>query len=196
MEQKANSVEEHEAAYTGVGARVLKEIIRTPAFLEIIKMNARDFDPESAREIVRTLLWQDVELSLSLVGTVPEIVNYLTAAVLELGKQMNKFPGGLLDQYVTAVITDIDQDTLMEYPEVFGTLLKNVRFKDAAATAIGKTVNTGTSLLIKTIKQNPDFMRDTLSQVDGRQALRAVFAVCRSTVRWAVSGIKNLFARQ
>lgn len=180
----------------GAGARVLREIIRTPAFLEIIKMNAKDLDPESAREVVRTFLWEDVELSLSVVGTVPEVVNYLTAFVLELGKQMNDFPGGLLEQYVEKIVAEIDLDVLMEYPGVFGPLLENVWFKDAAATAIGRTVNAATALLIKTIKQNPDFLRDTLSQVDGRQALRAVFAVAGSAIRWVISGISNLFARQ
>lgn len=179
----------------GLGARLLREIIRTPAFLEIIKTNARDFDPESAREVVRTVLWEDADLSLSLVGTIPELVNYLAAMVLELGKQMNTFPGGLLDRYVSQVVTEIDVELFEEYPEVFGPLLENVRFSEAAAVVVGKTVNALAGALTRTAARNPDFLRDILGQIDGRAVLRATLAVMRSAIRWLSSGVRGLIFR-
>ena len=179
----------------GLGARVLREIIRTPAFLQIIKMNARDFDPESAREVVRTFLWEDADLSLSLVGTIPELVNYLAAMVLELGKQMNNFPGGLLDQYVSQIATEIDVELFKEYPEVFGRLLENVRFSEAAAVAVGKTVTALAGTVTRTAARNPDFLRDILGQIDGRAVFRAVMAVMRSALRWITTGVRGLIFR-
>jgi hypothetical protein len=192
MENPATGNSEGQA---GLGARVLREIIRTPAFLQIIKLHARDFDPESAREVVRTFLWEDADLSLSLVGTLPELVNYLSALVLELGRQMNNFPGGLLDQYVSQAVTEIDLETFKEYPEVFGPLLENMRFGEAAAVAVGKTVNTLADTVTRTAARNPDFMKDILGQVDGRALLRATLAVVRSAVRWLVSGVRGLMFR-
>jgi hypothetical protein len=192
MENPATGSAEGQA---GLGARVLREIIRTPAFLQIIKMHARDFDPESAREVVRTFLWEDADLSLSLVGTLPELVNYLSALVLELGRQMNNFPGGLLDQYVSQAVTEIDLETFKEYPEVFGPLLENMRFGEAAAVAVGKTVNTLADTVTRTAARNPDFLKDILGQVDARALLRATLAVVRSAVRWLVSGVRGLMFR-
>ena len=180
----------------GAGSRVLREIIKTPAFLEIIKLHAKGFDPESARELVRTFLWEDVELSLSLVGTVPEMVNYLAAAVLELGAQMNNFPGGLLDQYVMQIGSEIDVEVLKEFPRVFGPMLDNIRFKETAAIGLGKAVNAGAAFVNRAAESNPHFVRDLCSEVDGREVLRASFAVSRSVMKWLASGVSRLFGRQ
>jgi hypothetical protein len=180
----------------GAGSRVLREIIRTPAFLEIIKLHASGLDPESARELVRAFLWEDVELSLSLVGTVPEMVNYLAAAALELGRQMNNFPGGLLDQYVTQIGSEIDVEVLNEFPGVFGPLLENIRFKETAAMGLGKAVNAGAGFVNRAAASNPHFVRDLCSEVDGREVLRASFAVGRSVMKWLASGVSGLLGRQ
>jgi hypothetical protein len=180
----------------GAGARVLREIIRTPAFLEIIKSNSKGLDPEDARELVRTFVWEDVELSLSLVGNIPEIINYLAAAVLELGTQMNNFPGGLLDQFVMQVGSGIDLEVLNQYPAVFGPLLENIGFAELAAAALGSAVNAGADVIVKAVEKNPDLLRDTLGQVEGRKLLRAAFALARSAVRWVVSGITGLAGRR
>ena len=69
----------------GAGARVLREVIRTPAFLEIIKTNITGFEPEDARALVRTFLREDANLSLSLIGTSPVVINYIVEAILEMG---------------------------------------------------------------------------------------------------------------
>lgn len=180
----------------GAGARVLREVIRTPAFLEIIRLNSRDLDPESAREFVRTLLWEDVELSLSIVGSIPEVVNYLAAAVLELGRQMNTFPGGLLDQFVAQSASGIDVEVLKQYPEVFGPLLENIRFSETAAVALGQAVNAGAGIIVKAVEKNPDLLRDTLGHVEGGQVMRAAFALARSAFRWVVWGISGLLGRR
>ncbi len=180
----------------GAGARVLREIIRTPAFLEIIKTNSKGFDPEDARELVRTFVWEDVELSLSFVGNIPELINYLAAAVLELGTQMNNFPGGLLDQFVTQVGSGIDLELLKQYPAVFSPLLENIRFAELAAVGVGNAVNAGADAIVKAVQKNPDLLRDTLGQVEGRKVLRAALALARSAVRWVVSGITGLAGRR
>lgn len=184
------------AGGAGAGARVLREIIRTPAFLELIKVNSSDLDPEAARELVRTLMWEDVELSLSLVGTLPEVVNYLAAALLELGGQMNGFPGGLLRQFVEQAAAEIDLETLKEFPATFSPLLEKVGFGRAAAIGFGRAVNAGARFVTEAQGKNPDFVRDAMSGVDGRELARAVFAVARSLARWALGGLKGLVARR
>lgn len=180
----------------GAGARVLREIIRTPAFRELIKVNSRDLDPDSARELVRTFLWEDVELSLSLVGTVPEVVNYLAAAVLELGMLMRVFPEGLLREYVGQAFAEIDLDVLRRYPETFAPLLESAGFASAAALGFGRAVNATARYVAGVARRNPDFLRDAMSGVDGRLVARAAAAAVRSAARWALGGLRGLLARR
>ncbi len=181
------------AAGAGAGARVLREIIRTPAFLEMIKTNSQGLDPAEARELVRAFLWEDPELSLSMVGTVPELVNYLAAAVLELGRQMNNFPGGLLEQYVEQAAAEIDLDVFRQYPEVFGPLLENMGGYRAAAAGFGAAVNATARFVTRAAKRNPDFVRDAVSGVDWREIGRAAFAVARSLARWLLQAGAGVF---
>lgn len=114
----------------GAGARVLREIIRTPVFMEIIKTNIAEVDPESAREMVRALLWQDVNLSLSLLGASPAMVNYLVEALLELGRQLNTFPEPLLQEFMLQMSDDLTTGRLGDFPEVYGPLLEKALFSN------------------------------------------------------------------
>jgi len=61
-----------EGREVGLAARVLRELVRTPAFRELVKLNLAETDPERARELVRTLLWEDPNLSLSAAGVTPD----------------------------------------------------------------------------------------------------------------------------
>lgn len=117
-------VEEEELA--GAGARIFREVVRTPVFMEIIKTNMPDYDPESARQMVRTLLWQDVDLSLGLLVQAPSMVNYMVEGILELGRQMNKFPEGMLAEFVTQMLEDTETGLLTEIPAVYGPLVQKL----------------------------------------------------------------------
>jgi hypothetical protein len=81
--QNPNGAGEPEAAGTMV--RLLREIIRTPAFVEVIKANLGTFEEESARELVCTLMNEDPELSVSVATTLAQMVNYLAAGLAEFG---------------------------------------------------------------------------------------------------------------
>lgn len=196
MEENMNPQASEATSQAGAGARVLREIIRTPAFLQIIKVNASDLDPESARGAVRTFLREDPELSLSMMGTVPEVVNYLVAVVIELGRQVNKFPGGLLEQYVSQIASEIDVAALREVPGAFAPLLETVNFKEEAAAALGRMVNAVTGMVNRAEARNPYFLRDAVSGVDWREVCRAALAVTRSAARCTVASVSRLFARQ
>lgn len=92
----------------GTGTRVLREILRTPAFVEIIKVNSDGLDPKNARALVRTALFEDSSLSLGLLAKSPEAINYAVEALYEMILQLEKFPPDLLDQFVSQIIDDLD----------------------------------------------------------------------------------------
>lgn len=177
------------------GARVMREIIRTPAFLELIRTNMVVLDPEGAREAVRTILWEDPELTLSLASTVPETVNYLVEAVLELGRQLNQFPAPLLDAFADQLIGGIDPEPLRELPGVYGPLAGKLGLSRRAAGLFGSAVNAAARAVNNAARNNPYFVRDSMVAVDGREVARAAFSVARSLALWGLSAVAGLVRR-
>lgn len=124
MSDNAEGFASEGSAEAGAGARVIREIIRTPVFLEIMKANVPALDPDSARQMVGTLLWEDPGLSLGLMGASPAVVDYVIEALLELGRQLNQFPVPLLSEFLSQMSGDIGSGRLQEIPEVYGPLLE------------------------------------------------------------------------
>ena len=180
----------------GVGARVLREVIRTPAFLEIIKTNISGLDPEDARAMVRTFLREDVNLSLSLMGTSPVVLNYLVEAILELGRQLAGFPPALLDTFISQMASEIDSGALKEIPRVYGPLLERVlespERQEAFAASLGRLVTSSARLLNRSISRNPYFLRDVLASVDMKEVLWAILSICRSIMLSLFSSVSRL----
>ena len=110
----------------GVGARVIREIIRTPVFLEMIKAGADQRDPDAARQMVQTLLWEDASLSLGLLGASPAAVNYVIEAPLELGRELNEFPDAILSEFLSQMTGDVSSGRLKELSGVYGPLLERI----------------------------------------------------------------------
>jgi len=168
----------------GAGARVLREVIRTPAFLEIIKTNMTGFEPEDARVLVRTFLREDANLSLSLIGTSPVVINYIVEAILEMGRQLAGFPPALLDTFVSQMTSEIDSDALKEIPEVYGPLLEKIlespEGQEAFAASLGRFITSSARFLNRSMSENPLFLRDVLANVDMKEVLWTIVSICRS----------------
>ncbi len=80
----------------GLTERLMKEIIETPALKEIILLQMKDVKAETAPGVVKTLLWGDPGISMSLFGAAPDAINWLLELLLELGRQLNGIPEPLL----------------------------------------------------------------------------------------------------
>lgn len=179
----------------GTAVRLLREIIRTPALAEVIKTNLGSFDQESARELVRTLMHEDVELSVSIAATIPQVLNYLAAALVEFGRQLEDLPEGLGDQYLEELTLGIDYARFREIADVYRSFLERIDFKRAATSVLGKTVNALTEVINSAASSNPYFLRDAFVGVEVKQVFRALLAVAGSAFLWLVSGIVRLFSR-
>ena len=93
--------------------RVLKELLKKPGFKEGVRTVLQNIDPESSRRLVRTMMWQDPEFFLGVLGAVPPIVNCLTQSIDELLIQLNeKFPPQLLHDFLKSLVLALDKKTL------------------------------------------------------------------------------------
>lgn len=151
----------------GASARIVREILRTPAFMEIIKINVFDQDPKAAADLVRTVMNEDPNLSLSLMAQSPRAFNALVEAVIEIGHQAGRFPPELLSQFFDQATSGIDTGRLAEIPRAWAPVIENM------------------------LAKNPNFLADAVDKIDYRKSWRALWLVFRVAVRgfWAL--LKN-----
>ena len=88
--------------------RILRELIRTPKFKETVIILLKSIDPPAARSLVRTLFWQDTGLLMSILGSLPALINVGGEALAEVAAQMNSMPLPLLLDFLDRVVSGID----------------------------------------------------------------------------------------
>jgi len=96
----------------GLGSRIWREIVKTPAFRQIIALHLTDLEPSRAREAVHSLIWADPNFSLNLATVSPQVVNYLVEALLELSRQWQSLPPELADAFLRETLADIDREKI------------------------------------------------------------------------------------
>jgi hypothetical protein len=110
----------------GLSERVLNEVLKTPAFKELILLTMKDIKAETAPGLVKTLLWGDPGISMSLFGALPDAINWLLELLLELGRQFNDLPEPLLKDILGRVGTGVDRERLGQFPEIYGQLARRL----------------------------------------------------------------------
>ena len=114
----------------GLSELVLREILRTPAFKEVILLLMKDVNADTAPGLVKTILWEDPGISMSLFGAFPDMINWLLEFLLETGRQLNGLPEPLLKDILGRIGSGIDPERLMQFPEVYGQLAKRLLIGD------------------------------------------------------------------
>ncbi|MGQ9757896.1 MAG: hypothetical protein ACUVRX_07015 [Actinomycetota bacterium] len=114
-------------------AGILRELIRSPGFKELVNIHLRDLDPTSAREVVKAFLWEDVGFSMGVLGSSPRLVNWLAEALLELGIQLNNFTRDILRDFLSRMGKEIDLDTIRSIPEAYAPLVNDLLLQDKEA---------------------------------------------------------------
>ncbi|MDY6903378.1 MAG: hypothetical protein SWH61_01720 [Thermodesulfobacteriota bacterium] len=93
--------------------QVLSRLLDSASFKNNIRIVLNNLDPESARQLVRTVMWQDMEFSLSGVAAAPDLINTIIKLLDEVLNQVNdKFPEQVLTEFLGNVVDDIDRETL------------------------------------------------------------------------------------
>jgi hypothetical protein len=106
-----------------VSARVLREVLRTPPFREIVRLHCNELRRGEGRALVRTLLREDPALWLSAVSITPRLVDTVTESLVELGRELTAMPPALVDAYLEEVVREIDRETLRDLPVVWAPIL-------------------------------------------------------------------------
>ncbi len=93
-------------------SRVVRELLRTPRFKKTVNILLSELDPENTGLLVKTLMWEDPELFLSLFGATPDIANVAINGLLELSRQLSNFPPGLLASFLSVLMEGLEMESL------------------------------------------------------------------------------------
>lgn len=163
---------------------VLKEVLRTPFVKDLIRSSLQSRKPDKSHPLVIALIWQDPEVILSILGSLPAVVNSCVGALGETGKQLNeKFSPELLKGYLGSILNDIDTDEFKVLAEAYSTMIKNLwevspELREAVGKAItqdappliGKGISSAARFVNEVSKNDPrlisKFVSDVVANID------------------------------
>jgi len=133
VEKLAEQQQQPEGTGSSALPGLVRELIRTPGFQQLLLMHLRDIDPDNASELVRAALWEDVAFTMSVLGASPKLVNWLAEALIELGVQLNNFTTDILHDFLVQIGRDLDVERLKEVPGAYAPLVNELLLEDRAA---------------------------------------------------------------
>ena len=112
---------------------LVRELIRTPGFKELLTIHLRDIDPGNAAELIKAAMWEDVAFTMGVLGASPKMVNWLVEALIELGVQLNNFTLDILRDFMVQLGRDLDVEKLKALPGAFAPLANELLLEDREA---------------------------------------------------------------
>lgn len=185
---------ENNAAMPAAGG-VMKEVLSTPFVKDLIRLNLQNIKPDKTHPLVNALIWQDPEVMLSVLGSIPSVVNSCTGALAEAGKQINeKFSSELLRDYVGSILKDIDTEELKALAQAYVALGKNLweaspEFREMvgkvvtqdAPPLIGRGISSACRFVNEVSREDPQvvsrFVSDVVKNIDGDELKDATHTI-------------------
>jgi hypothetical protein len=179
---------------------VMKEVLSTPFVKDLIRSNLQNIKPDKTHPLVNVLIWQDPEIILSILGSIPSVVNSCTGALAEAGKQINeKFSPVLLRDYVASLLKDIDTEELKSLAEAYVALGKNLwdaspEFRELVGRAvtqdapplIGRGISSACRFVNEVSKEDPQmvskFVSDVVANIDGDEFKNATHTMVNAVL--------------
>jgi hypothetical protein len=107
--------------------RIARVLLNKPGFKANLALLLNHIDPDSVPDLVRTLIWEDVGVALSLADAVPKIANALIKAAEEAVTQVNDhFPPEFLREVIRIILAEIDFVALMNVQAGFNRIMAEV----------------------------------------------------------------------
>lgn len=170
---------------------VLAEIIRTPFFKDMLNNYLSEIDPRRGTATAKVLIWEDPQIVLSLLASIPVVINWIVAFIGELGNQASeKFSPQLVKAFVANMWEDIDKDAvetcLKGYGRLVGELIEeSPEFRSALLDALkgpvaretGKRIHSAAKYVNDISREDPAFLKKVFSgvvaEIDGREFAEA-----------------------
>jgi len=186
-----NAAAKNESSPNTTKSSVIKEILATPFVKDLIRANLKSAACKSDPSLLQTLLWEDPEVTLALISTLPHLVNRCTGALSEAGLAIDeKFSPELLMSYLANMGNDINSDNIKACTEVWGKIITNLwkaspAFRKTVANylsqnlphALGTGITKTARFINEIDRQEPRavsrFVSNTLDNMDAKEVEKA-----------------------
>jgi len=158
----------------------LREILRTPAFNEIIKLHLSAPRPHAAADLVRVALAEDANLSLSAAATCPQRINNFVGALLAATQELVRISPEMFTQFTDELIAQIDREQLRALPAALAPLLKR-RQPDPAWCA--QAINQAAVQMDESMARDGQWWRELAERLDWRALWSATWKLIKAAVR-------------
>jgi hypothetical protein len=200
---------------------VMKEVLSTPFVKDIIRNNLQNIKPDKTHPVVNALIWQDPEIILSVLGSIPPVVNSCVGTLGETGRQLNeKFSPRMLSDYVGSILQDIDTDELKALVEAYVAMGKNLweaspEFREMVGKAvtedapplIGQGISSACRAPNGISKEDPQvvsrLVSDVVNNIDGEELKNATHTIVNAfldqklhLISWTWQLLKKRFSRR
>lgn len=118
-----------------LSAAVTRELLRTPAFRELLRINLRGDWEVGAAELAEALLSEDPEVALAAATSLPRAINALARALAQAGRAADRFTPALLRAYAAQLWEELDTEALAEVGQVYLGILRRLLLEDDEARA-------------------------------------------------------------
>jgi hypothetical protein len=106
---------------------IIKVLIRSPLFKDILRTNLNEMNSNSGSSLVKTLMGEDPEVFFGLISSMPTFINILIKASTELAIQLkDKFPPEMLKSFIMSLAEDIDKDAARQCGKAWMELLSSL----------------------------------------------------------------------
>lgn len=103
---------------------IIKELIKRPLVKGMIRRRLKEITPEGARSLVKTILWQDIEVVFGVLGALPSCINAVAAAIGTLAHELNaKVSPEMAKGFALSLMKDIDTAIIKDSVQAASTLL-------------------------------------------------------------------------
>jgi hypothetical protein len=183
---------------------ILKQILKTPVYKDILRVNLNEMSPKTGSSLVKTLVREDPEVFLSLVSTLPTFINALAGAAGELAVQLRKmYPPETLKSFLMSMAEDIDREALHECSAAWSKLISSlweassdVRLQAknsilaSGPKVIASAINTTARSLNTLVRDDPNtlstFISEVFKEVDKNEIKKATLSLAEAFLdqRW------------
>lgn len=125
--------DDHNRGIIDATNRIMVVLLKSPTFKSNVKSVLNSIDPDNARELARTILWEDPEIVLSLMGAVPSLANSMIRFLDEIILQVReKFSPELLHDFLGTILQDVDRETIKRIKLNLTNMLDEVDLNDGS----------------------------------------------------------------
>jgi hypothetical protein len=122
--------DDHNRGIIDATNRILKVLLKRPVFKESVRSMLNGVDPDNARELARTIIWEDPEIILSLMGAVPSLANSMVRFLDEIILQVReKFPPELLHEFLSEIMKEFDGEAIRSVKDNISTMVQEGYFQ-------------------------------------------------------------------